>query len=99
MQAKLVIFFKSIKKIVNKDFLKQYRPFEKNTLINIVFCLATIISLSVIFITIYFLEKKEEEKKNNRQITHLVKATLPKIELDFYKITQKLKDISETSAL
>ena len=93
----IISFFKNTKKKVNKNLLKQYRPFERKILINIVFCLTTIIFLGGIFITTYFLEKKEEEKKNNRQIAYLVKATLPKVELDFYKITQKLKNISETS--
>jgi hypothetical protein len=56
-------FFKNTKKIVNKNLLKQSMTFERNILVNIVFCLATIIFLGGIFITIYFLEKKEEEKK------------------------------------
>ena len=59
----IMSFIKNTKKEVNESLLKQYRPFERNTLVNIVFCLTTIIFLGGILGAIYFLEKKEEEKK------------------------------------
>ena len=38
IQNIIMSFFKNTKKIVNKNLLKQSRTFERNILVNIVFC-------------------------------------------------------------
>ena len=81
-----------------KDYLGGCKKYNRELLVNLgVFAISSAL-LSAIFISLFFIEKDNINKKNKEELTDLSKRIFTRLDIEFYKIAAKLKKVAENTS-
>ena len=81
-----------------KDYLGGCKRYNRELLVNLgVFAISSAL-LSAIFISLFFIEKDNINKKNKEELTDLSKRIFTRLDIEFYKIAAKLKKVAENTS-